>query len=161
MTALSDIGLLPYYRAKGSVGLAPTVHGADDSLLLYRFLDAINNVADILIRHIRPCGETHANLEDGFFHTVGIDVATGIDGLLVHGLPHGSALDFLAQHPHTHGLDVVVGLAVGDGTIDLMDDARGTAHGSLDDFPVGVLLPTDLHAGVEGHGAEPVVAIEG
>ena len=123
-------------------------------------LNTLDNVLHILIAHIRPCGEAHANLEDGFFHAVGIDVATGIDGLLVHGLPHGSALDFLAQHPHTHGLDVIIGLAVGDRTIDLMNDTGCTAHSGLDDFPVGVLLPTDLHAGVEGHGAEPVVAVK-
>ena len=96
------------------------------SLLHYRFFDAVNDVAHVIIGHIRASREAEANLEERLLHTVGIDWSTGIDRLLVHWLPGRTGLDLLAEHEDTQGLDIRIRLAVSRGAIHLMNHTCGT-----------------------------------
>lgn len=58
-------------------------------------LDAIDNIADIVVSHVWAGGETEAYLEKLGLHIVGVGCATGVNRLLVHRLPDWTAFDFL------------------------------------------------------------------
>ena len=122
--------------------------------------NAIDNIADIVVGDVGTGGETETDFEEGCLYFVGVGGGVLIDGLLVHGLPYGTALNFLVKHKDTEGFDVFVGLAIGGGGFYGFDDTGSTSDGGLDDFLIGVLLPLDMDVGVYGGGTEPIVGIK-
>ena len=98
------------------------------------FFDAVDYVADVVVFYIGAGGDAHAYLEKVGFDFVGVGGAALVDGLFVHGFPHGACLDFLVEHEHAHCLDVVVGLAIGCSAIGCMNYSSGSTNGGLDDL---------------------------
>lgn len=134
-------------------------HSSINRSSYYRFFDAIDDVADIVVGDVGTGGEAHTDFEDGFTDAVDVGGTALIDGLLVHGLPDGTGFYFLVEHEDAEGFDIFVGLAIGGGTVGYMDDTGGSSYCCLDDFFVGVLLTFYSHVRIKGDGAEPVVGV--
>ena len=83
------------------------------TLLYNRLLDAIHNVADIIICNIRAGREAEANFEEVLFHPVGVYRCAFINRLLMHWLPGRACFDFLAEHKDAKSLDIFIRLAIG------------------------------------------------
>ncbi len=93
---------------------------------------AVNDIAHVIIGHIRAGRKAETHLEKSFFHTVGVDRSTGIDRLLVHRLPRRTGLDLLAEHEDAQGLDIRIRLTVSRDAIHLMNHTGGATHSILD-----------------------------
>ena len=128
--------------------------------LLYRVLDAVDDVADVVVGDVGAGGEAQADLEDGLgdggFRGVGgagkggaeggqaagpqVHRDASIDRLPVHRLPERPGFHAGGVEPDAEGLDVGVGLAVGhgggSGVYHACRAADCALHGSL----VSVLL---------------------
>ena len=91
-------------------------------------LDAIHNIADIIIRNPRTSRETEAHLEESFLYTIGIYWSTCIDRLLVHRFPDRTTLYLLVEHKHTQSLNIIVWLAIRYGRVNCMDYLAKTEH---------------------------------
>ena len=122
-------------------------------------LDSINDILHVIICHIRPCGEAHANLEQCFAHAVDVSRSILVHRLLVHRLPQRASLNLSLVHDDTQSLHISVGLTIRVGTFSGMYDASGTAHGACHDGLVGVLLAFYANLGIYGHSAEPEVRV--
>lgn len=109
-------------------------------LLSYnRFLNAFYNVVDVIIRDIRTCWQTEANLEDFFFNAICINRSTLIHRLLVHRLPNRTALDLLGKHEHAQSLHILIRLAIRRRAIHRMNHTCSTANSRLEDLLVILL----------------------
>lgn len=89
-----------------------SVKSVRNSLPHYRFLDGVDDVADIIVGHVRAGGETETDLEEFLLNIVCIDRGTGVDRLFAHRFPGWASLDFVAEHEDAQGLHVVVRLAI-------------------------------------------------
>ena len=75
-------------------------------------LDTINYISHILIAHARTGREAHTHLEELDLHTIGIDIGSNIDRLLVHRFPQRPRLDAGIIEIHAQSLHIVIRLAV-------------------------------------------------
>ena len=66
--------------------------------LCNRLLNALHDVANVIVRDVWTSRQAEAYLEEVLFDAVGVERCTGIYRLLMHRLPHRTALDLLAQH---------------------------------------------------------------
>lgn len=149
-------------------------------MLLYRVLDAVDDVADVGVGDVGAGGEAQADLEDGLgdggFRGVGgagkggaeggqaarpqIRRGAGIDRLPVHRLPERPGFHASSVHPYAEGLDVGVGLTVSRGRGGHVDDAGRAADCALHGSLVSVLLSFHMQRRIKDDGAEPVVRVE-
>lgn len=83
----------------------------------YAFFDLVDDVADVGVGNPRTSREADADFEEGFRDAVDVGGGVAIDGLFVHRFPQGARFDAGCVESHAECLDVVVGLAVGRGTL--------------------------------------------
>lgn len=76
-------------------GNVPVSKSTQNSNLPNCLLDAIDNIAYIIVSHVWAGWETEADLEKFGLHIVGVGCATGINRLLEHRLPDWATFDFL------------------------------------------------------------------
>ena len=77
-----------------------------------RLPDALHNIPNILIRHIRTCRQAEPDLEQVLLHTICINRSSRIHRLLVHRLPYRTALDLLGKHEHAQSLHILIRLTI-------------------------------------------------
>ena len=130
-----------------------------DFLPFYARFDGVDDVADVVVSYPGAGGEADADLEEALADAVDIGGRVAVDGLAVHGLPQGAALNVGAVEANAQGLHVVVGLAVGGGRRGLVDDTGGASDGALDHGAVGLVLTLYPQRGVERGCAEPEVGV--
>lgn len=122
-------------------------------------LDGVDDVAHVVVGDVGPGGQADAHGEEGLADAVDVGRSVAVDGLTVHGLPQRPRLDVGGIEGHTQGLDVGVGLAVGDGRGGGVRHACGATHGARDNLAVGGLLTADAQVGVERGRAQPKVRV--
>ena len=106
-------------------------HSRPQKVLKNRFLYALHDILHVLIRNIRTCWQTEANLKQFLLYPIGIYWSTLIYWLLVHRLPYRTALNLLAKHKHAQSLYVLIRLTIGCSRINGMDYTSGTTHSIL------------------------------
>ena len=92
------------------------------TLIYNRILDAIHNVADIIISNIRACRETEANFEEVLFHAVWVNWHALIYRLFGHWLPGRACLNLLTEYKDMKSLYVVIRLAIGSCRVNLVNN---------------------------------------
>ena len=130
------------------------------TLINNRILDAIHNVADIIICNIWPCWQAEANFEEVLFHAVCVNWHALIYRLFGHWLPGRACLDFLTEHKDTKSRYVVIRLAIGSCRVNLVNNTSSTSDCGLDYLLVSVLLALDMYLRIKSCCIEPEVCIE-
>ena len=102
-------------------------------------LDALHNIPNILIRHIRTCRQAEPDLEQVLLHTICIDRSTLIHRLLVHRLPNRTALHLLTKHKHAQRLHILIRLTIRSSAIHRINHTGSTANSRLEDLLIILL----------------------
>ena len=80
-----------------------------------------------------------------------------IDGLSVHRLPDGPALNVSLVEGYAQSFYIVIGFKVSMQLTRSAHHSGSTADGSLDGHLIGILLASHFQTGVKGNGVEPEI----
>lgn len=124
-----------------------------------RVLYRIDNILDILIRHIRAGRQAHSDFEECLGNAVNVAGSILVDRLPVHGFPKRAGFDAGLVEDDAQGLDIVVRLAVSHGGLDLVHDTGSPADRPFHDRLVRILLSFDPDGRVDGNRIQPEIGI--
>ena len=121
--------------------------------------DALHNIPNILIRHIRTCRQAETDLEQVLLHTICIYRSSRIHRLLVHRLPNRTALNLLGKHEHAQSLHILIRLTIRRRAVHRMNHTCSTANSRLDDLLVSIILTLNMNLRGQRRRTKPEIRI--
>ena len=134
-------------------------HSRPQKVLKNRFLYALHDILHVLIRNIRTCWQTEANLKQFLLYPIRVHRSTLIHWLLVHRLPYRTALDLLGKHEHAESLHILIRLTIRRRAVHRMNHTCSTANSRLDDLLVSIILTLNMNLRGQRRRTKPEIRI--